>query len=153
MPQRWIDDEREIAGFLSRAKVGRLGTCWGGQPYVTPVAFVFRDGKLYFHSKPTGRKIGNLKANPRVCFEADELERIHLGDSACSHSMRYTSVIAFGQARIVTDQAVKQRALGWLITKYTGSEWAQQLSEKELATVEVVEITVEELTGKKNVDA
>lgn len=96
--------------------------------------------------------MGNLKANPRVCIEVDELEKVHLGGRPCSHSMRYTSVIALGRARVVTDEDLKRRALGWLVTKYAGVEWAGQMSNQELASVEVVEITVDELTGKRNVD-
>lgn len=152
MPKKWMEDDGEIAAFLDKALVGRLGTSFQGQPYITPLAFVFRDGKFYFHSGPKGRKMEYIKANPRVCFEVDELNTIHFGSSACSHSFRYSSVIALGTARLIDDADLKRRALNWLVIKYSGEEWISKLSETDLAGVEVVEVEVDELTGKRNVD-
>lgn len=152
MPKKWMGSDEEIAEFLDKALVGRLGTSFEGQAYITPLAFVFRNGKFYFHSAPKGRKMEYIKANPRVCFEVDELDYVHLGSSACSHSMRYKSVIAVGTARVIDEVDLKRNALGWLVVKYSGEEWLGKLSEADLADVAVVEIDVHEMTGKRNVD-
>ena len=153
MPKQWIEDAEEIAAFLARARVGRLGLCREGQPYVVPVSFVFAEGKLYFHCGPRGRKLDCLRANPRVCFEVDELEGLRLGESACNHSLRYTSVIAQGRACLLTDPAQKERALRWLLAKYTPGDAAAPFPPPQLARVEVVEITIEEMTAKRNVES
>ena len=151
MPQRWITDRRQMAEFLARAKVGHLGTSRDGQPYVVPVAFVYRDGCIYIHSGRGGRKIEHIQENPRVCFAVAELEDVYLGATACAHSLRYTSVIAHGQARLIADPGQKRRALQWLVGKYAPGSAPERFSEQALAGVEVIEIVVEEMTEKRNV--
>ncbi len=149
MPKQWIEDANEIAEFLAQAPVGRLATCRDGRPYLVPVSFVYHDGRFYVHSGPTGRKMDNLRANPRVCFEVDQLDRVRVGHDSCSHSMRYTSVIAHGRATLLADEGLKRQALGWLVAKYTPGEPATEISAHALAGVEVIEIVVDELTAKR----
>jgi uncharacterized protein len=152
MPKQWLHDPQAITAFLEQAPVGRLGTCGDGQPYVTPVAFCYHDQHFYVHTGPTGRKMENIRGNPRVCFEVDELERVHLGPSACRHSMRYTSVVALGTARLVHDETLKRQALTWLVRKYAPGEPDDEFTAQEMVGVEVLEIEIEELTAKQNVD-
>lgn len=153
MPKLWLS-EPEIAAFLATAPVGRLGTCHDGQPYVTPMCFVYDQDqrRFYLHSRGSGRKMANLQANPHVCFEVDAMDGIRLGASPCKHGMRYTSVIASGQARVITDAALKRRALELLAVKYAGPVPDGSISEAEVGAVTVVEIVVETMTGKRDVD-
>lgn len=58
--------------LLVRAKVGRLACAHEGQPYITPLSFVYDDAWLYSFST-LGRKIAWMRANPLVCLEADEI--------------------------------------------------------------------------------
>jgi len=68
MPIRWMSEE-EAHRFLAARTEGRLATCdAAGQPYITPLNYLYRERKLYFHSKLTGRKLDNLAGNSRVCL-------------------------------------------------------------------------------------
>lgn len=150
MPKVWMD-RAEAEEFLRKSKVGRLGLCTKGEPYVVPVLFVYSDGKIYFHSSSRGRKITALRENPRVCFEVDEYGGIRPAPKACSFSLNYKSVIISGEARLIHDVREKLRALTLLMEKYgKGHPWGP-LGEVEARKVEVVEIRVSELRGKKNV--
>ncbi|MEO6024681.1 MAG: pyridoxamine 5'-phosphate oxidase family protein [Burkholderiales bacterium] len=60
--------------LLARTRLGRLGCVHGGgQAYITPVTFACDENYLYAFST-IGQKITWMRANPRVCVEADELE-------------------------------------------------------------------------------
>lgn len=58
--------------LLARMRLGRLACAHEGQPYITPMYFVYCDGSLYSFST-LGQKITSMRANPLVCVEADEL--------------------------------------------------------------------------------
>lgn len=58
--------------LLVRAKVGRLACAHEGQPYITPMSFMYDAGWLYSFST-MGQKIAWMRANPLVCVEADEV--------------------------------------------------------------------------------
>src|SRR5262249_7655051 len=59
--------------FLERARVVRVATADPhGVPHVVPVCPVLDQGRLYFGTGKDGRKITNLRANPRVTLVADD---------------------------------------------------------------------------------
>jgi len=153
MPIRWMSEE-EAHRFLAARTEGRLATCdAAGQPYITPLNYLYREGKLYFHSKLTGRKLDNLAGNSRVCFEVSETGKIAVSDGRpCACATRYASVLAFGAARVVTDNAEKAALLNLLVEKYAAGKPYQEVEEQHAAGCTVVEIRIEEISGKRNVD-
>lgn len=61
------------ARFLARQRVVRVATAGpGGTPHVVPVCAVLVDGRIYFGSARTGRKIAHLRANPQAAVVADD---------------------------------------------------------------------------------
>jgi len=153
MPIRWMteDDARD---FLEAGNEGRLATCdSGGQPYITPINYLFHRGKLYFHCKLTGRKLDNLAENSRVCFEVSRVAKMTIAeDRPCACATRYTSVLAFGTARVVEDQAEKAVLLNLLVAKHAAGKAFQPVEEKQAGSCAVVEILVDQISGKMNVD-
>src|SRR4030042_381834 len=104
--------DKEVTGrarleqILARARVCRLGmsaeSSQGPIPYVVPVFFACRDGRLYVHCAREGRKLELLAANPRVCVEVDELRAIVPAEKPCAFSSTFRSIIATGTAAIVS---------------------------------------------------
>jgi nitroimidazol reductase NimA-like FMN-containing flavoprotein (pyridoxamine 5'-phosphate oxidase superfamily) len=153
MPIRWMSDE-DARAFLAEQTEGRLATCdSAGQPYITPLNYLYRDGKIYLHCKLTGRKLDNIAENSRVCFEVSRVEKIIPSlDRPCGCATRYASVLAFGLARVLSDNVEKAALLNLLVERYAEGKPYQPLTEKEAATCAVVEIAVDEISGKRNVD-
>jgi nitroimidazol reductase NimA-like FMN-containing flavoprotein (pyridoxamine 5'-phosphate oxidase superfamily) len=153
LPKEWITDHKEMESLLREALVGCLATVGpDGSPYITPLHFVFYEGKIYFHSALKGRKVENIRANPRVCFEVHELIKIVQGQRACDLSTRYRSVLAFGRARSLPDGDEKVAVLTALAEKYASGQAVEPPTLKRAKGTEVIEITIEEMTGKRNVD-
>jgi len=152
MPIRWMN-ETDATAFLAAGTVGRLATCdQAGQPYVIALNYLYHEGKIYFHSKLTGRKLDNLAVNNRVCFEVSETERIALADQPCACAMRYASVLAFGTARLLADHAEKAAVLNLLVRKIAAGARYQEVDELHAAGCAVVEIHINKISGKRNVD-
>ncbi len=63
---------KSVAKLITWERVSRVGTAGpSGMPHVVPVCHVLVDGKIYFGSGKDGRKVSNLKANPRVTVTVD----------------------------------------------------------------------------------
>jgi nitroimidazol reductase NimA-like FMN-containing flavoprotein (pyridoxamine 5'-phosphate oxidase superfamily) len=67
----------------------------------------------------------------------------------CNFTMRYESAIVFGKVRFVSDPEKKLRILKMMIGKYDSEKIAKSL-EMEPNGVEIGEIIIERITGKKN---
>lgn len=146
--EREIRDEKEMQDILDQGLVCRLGLSDGRLPYVVPMSFGTRNGRLYLHSAGEGRKVDLIRRNNRVCFEIDVGARIARGESACRWSMKYRSVIGFGTARILEDETDKRAGLDAIMAHYGGPEGPYD--EKSLERTCVIEITIETMTGKQS---
>jgi len=76
---------QESLDLLARAHLGRLACAHETQPYVVPVYFAYDNDCLYSFST-VGQKIEWMRANPKVCVEADEVVS----------PQQWVSVIVFG---------------------------------------------------------
>jgi nitroimidazol reductase NimA-like FMN-containing flavoprotein (pyridoxamine 5'-phosphate oxidase superfamily) len=149
--EKEITDRTEVEEVLGEAEVGRLGTSVDGRPYVVPVNFAYRDGRIYFHGAGEGKKLRDIAMNPRVCFEVDMAE-VMPAERPCDYSYRYRSVIANGKARMLTNVEERVEALRTIVEKYAegkGGEITRDRMER-FASLAVVEIEVEEMTGKRS---
>ncbi|HWA33243.1 MAG TPA: pyridoxamine 5'-phosphate oxidase family protein [Cyclobacteriaceae bacterium] len=63
----------QIDDLLREQKVGRIGCCDKGKPYVVPVIFA-RSGHYIYCQSREGRKIRTLRANPEICFQVDVIQ-------------------------------------------------------------------------------
>lgn len=139
----------EIGEFLSKAPIGRLATHnLNGFPYVVPVHFIYQDDKIYVHGLNKGQKLDNIKRNPKVCFEADEMIGLLLSDCPCDVNTEYNSVVALGTARLIEDSAEKTRVLEQIIAKYTPQLSNRELPPEMVNATAIIEVTMVECTGK-----
>ena len=64
--------KKTVAKLIAWERVGRVATVGeAGMPHVVPVCHILVDGKIYFGSGKDGRKVLNLKANPRLAMAFD----------------------------------------------------------------------------------
>lgn len=146
--EREIRDDQEIRKILEMGVICRLGLYDGQYPYVVPMNYGYRDNRIYFHCAREGRKIDILKINDRVCIEVDVDSRVMKGEQPCRWTMKYRSVIGFGRARIVHDEAEKKNALDVIMAHYGGS--GGEYDEKSLQRTSLIEVVLESITGKQS---
>jgi nitroimidazol reductase NimA-like FMN-containing flavoprotein (pyridoxamine 5'-phosphate oxidase superfamily) len=65
-------NKKELIDLLEGQVFGRLGCSNDGETYVVPINYVYRDNAIYAHSG-NGKKIEMMRANPKVCFQVDEI--------------------------------------------------------------------------------
>ncbi|MEW6553786.1 MAG: pyridoxamine 5'-phosphate oxidase family protein [Actinomycetota bacterium] len=147
--EKEITDPAVIEEVINRASVCRIAMCDGGKPYVVPMNFGYRDGRVYLHAAREGRKLDILRENNHVCFEVDVDHELETAGHSCGYDMRYRSVIAFGKAFLVEDDDEKRRGLDAIMEHY-GEEGPHLYREKNLSLTQVIRIDIEEITAKAN---
>lgn len=65
-------NNRQLIDLLERQVMGRLGCYADGETYIVPINYVYRDNAIYAHSG-NGKKIEMMRANPKVCFQVDQV--------------------------------------------------------------------------------
>lgn len=117
-------------------------------PYVLPFNFGYSQGVIYLHSSAKGKKIDILKKNPSVCiaFSTDHKLRYQSEKMACSYSMKYRSVLAFGKVEFIEDMDQKIEFLNTVMSHYTDREFTY--SAPSLREVCTYKVKVERFTAK-----
>ena len=150
---REITDLAGIKKIIDKCAVMRVGFADGDTPYIVPLNFACeeKDGRLtfIFHCAAEGRKIDMIQKNPRVCIELDCLLNIVSSEQPQEWTTEYESVIAYGDALLLSDIGEKKAAMDALMRKY-GFAGTPEYPEAMLARVAVGIITVSEITGKRN---
>lgn len=88
--------------------VGHLAVISDGEPYVTPLSYVFAAGRISFRTGQ-GRRLDAILVSPRVCFEVSEFE---------SSTGNWSSVIVYGTALRVDDRQHAATVVSGLLDKY-----------------------------------
>jgi nitroimidazol reductase NimA-like FMN-containing flavoprotein (pyridoxamine 5'-phosphate oxidase superfamily) len=145
-----ITDKKVLEEIIAKATICRIGLSVDGKPYVFPVNYGYDGESLYFHSAQQGQKIEMIKKNPCVCFQMDTDVEIVPATKACDWSIKYRSVIGYGKAEFLLRLPEKRNALSAIMSHYSGRDYV--FSEESLASVCIVRIHIEKLSGKKSGD-
>ncbi len=145
--EKQIKEFADIEAVLESARVCRIAMVDKDFPYIVPINFGYKDGALFLHSAPEGRKIDLIKNNPKVCFEVDELISLKKAKLACEWGAQYKSVIGTGIAGFIDDAAQKKKALDIIMSQYSGRSF--EYSEETLAKTAIIKIDIEEMAGKQ----
>lgn len=154
-----ITDKFEIEAILSASRVGRLATNGAdGYPYVTPLNYVYTEGRIYMHCARAGERIDNLKRDNKICFEVDEaVAYIDTGfsedESICNVTQLYRSVIIRGKAELVDNVDEKVQALNNLMASHERTPDFDKITPnmRPVKMCDVIRVTIESMTGKQNV--
>lgn len=141
----------DIMAILAQCDALRLGLTSPEGPYVVPLNFGYeeKDGSLtiFFHCAKAGRKADMLAADPRVCFEADCNHKLISGPNPCAYSFAYESVIGFGKAHLLAEDADKAAGLTRIMARFSPAA-SFAFAPAVLARTAVYAIDVEHVTGK-----
>jgi nitroimidazol reductase NimA-like FMN-containing flavoprotein (pyridoxamine 5'-phosphate oxidase superfamily) len=141
--------EEEAFDLLKKGEYGILATVdREGLPYGTPVNYVVADKYIYFHSTIAGgSKYDNIMGNNKVCFtvvgKTDVMPE--------KFGTLFESVIAFGEASLVSDEEERLAAFREFLKKYSpgflteGEKYIAAMGPKAM----ILKIAIKSLTGKR----
>ena len=144
-----ITDRHILEEILSSQLVCRLAMVDGGRPYIIPVNYGYREGSIYIHSAPEGKKIELLRQNPEICFEVEDKIEITRGERACDWSTRYRSVIGYGSVEILSDEPGKQHGLEVIMAQH-GAPDLKEFDPKNMKAMVILKLNIKTMTGKQS---
>lgn len=122
--------------LLRERRLGRLGCCQDGEPYVIPVNYLFDGDCIYVHALP-GRKIEMLRANPHACLQTDQIQ----------DDYHWSSVIASGRYEEISNAKERERILGALFQRLPHLTPVESRMKQGLEEAIVFRIHVDQVTG------
>ncbi|AET66412.1 putative flavin-nucleotide-binding protein [Desulfosporosinus orientis DSM 765] len=146
--EKEIKDPLILDEIMKKAQVCRLAVSYQDMPYIIPMNFGYADRVLYFHSAQEGLKLLILQENPQACFEVEINTQLVTSKQACNWSMRYQSVVGFGEVEFINDLAAKREAMGIIMKQYSND--LPLPTDNALAGVTLFKLNVNTMTGKQS---
>lgn len=150
---REITDYNKIIEIFSECDCCRLGLIDENGAYIVPLNYGYEeiDGKLilYFHGAATGKKIELIKMQKTASFEMDRKHKLIEGETACTYSYMYQSIMGNGIISILDNYEEKIHALRLLMSHYSGkSEW--DFKKEQVDNIAVIKLEVTNLSCKEH---
>jgi nitroimidazol reductase NimA-like FMN-containing flavoprotein (pyridoxamine 5'-phosphate oxidase superfamily) len=146
------------AEFLAAGLVAHVGIVQDGQPIVIPMIYGYdpaEPDRLYLHGSQASRLQNFLAGGAPVCVEVTTVDGLVYSRSALYHSANYRSVVCFGTAHAIADNATKDAVFEKMIGRYfpgrtAGKDYLPS-SPAELDATSMVEIRIREMSAKMRV--
>ncbi len=139
----------DVHAVLDAAPIAHIGHVIDGAPYVTPTLH-WRDGdRLFWHGSAASRFLREAVSAP-VCLTCSLIDGYVLARSIFNHSVNYRSVMVFGTAHLIEDEAEKTAALRSFADGLFPDRWdsLRTMTAQELKATSVMWMDIEEATVK-----
>ena len=143
--------DREIANeILDEGLVAHVGVDTGDGVMVIPMTYARMGDELILHGAVASRWLSSFDEGRSVSVCVTLLDGLVLAQSAFSHSMNYRSVVAFGEARVITDPEKKNAAFKALLDHLIPGRWedSRQPDKKETDATTVLAMPIAEASVK-----
>ena len=140
------DEAKELLRCSRRGILAVNGD--NGYPYAIPINYLYDEDthKIVFHGAKAGYKVDCLKVCDKVCFTVYGNERIQEE----SWAPFLQSTVVFGRCHLVENQEATMTLIKKFAMKYYPSEAeADEEIEADLKAVQLIEITIDHMTGKE----
>lgn len=143
-------DKKMVHTILDAGKLCDVGFAIDGQPFVIPMAYARVDDTLILHGSVASRLAKQLATGIPACVTVTHLDGLVLARSTFHHSMNYRSVVTFGTARIIEDEAHKLKAMDQLVEFLTPGRTndCRSPNRKEINATIMLEYTIEHASAK-----
>ncbi|MFI4969550.1 MAG: pyridoxamine 5'-phosphate oxidase family protein, partial [Lysobacterales bacterium] len=142
-------DRATVHAILDAGMLAHVGFSTEGQPFVIPMLYA-RDGDtLLLHGSVASRLIGNLGAGVQACVSVTHFDGLVLARSHFDHSVNYRSVVAFGRARLLENEAEKAAAMARIVDALIPGRAAESRppDRSELAATSVLRFEIEDASA------
>ena len=150
LPKRASYERETVYRILDEGFVCHVGFVVEGQPFVIPTGYARLGDVLYIHGARASRMLRELARGAEACVTVTLVDGLVLARSAFHHSINYRSVVVFGRASLVEDEAEKSEALRALTEHIVPGRWpdVRWPSEAELKATSVLRLPLAEASAK-----
>lgn len=147
---RGFYDHETVHAALDGAMLCHIAYVVDAQPYCTPTFFWREGSRLFWHGSKMSRMLRKQSASLPVCVTVTHLDALILARSGFNHSADYRSVMAFGHARLIEDEAEKHRALVMMVDRLfpRRTETLRQATDGDITETTVIGMDIERAAAK-----
>lgn len=150
IPKRGAYNRETIYQILDEGFVCHVGFTVDEKTFVIPIGYARVGDTLLIHGSAASRMMRNLSEGIEVCVTVTLIDGLVLARSAFHHSMNYRSVVVFGTAELVEDEAEKNEALRLFTEHIVPGRWDEVRlpNALELKATTVLRLPIEEAAAK-----
>ncbi|SFR43912.1 Pyridoxamine 5'-phosphate oxidase [Marinobacter gudaonensis] len=139
-------DRQSAYALIDRLKTAHVGFVEDGEPRIIPITVWRLDDDLYLHTLNGGRLSRQLASGALLCISFAVTNEWVLTKSAFHHSANYESLVLFGRAFPVADDASFDTAFRAIINQIEPGRWEQVRApnEKERKATALFRVPIEE---------
>lgn len=143
-------DRGSVHAILDAAMLCHIAYAVDGQPFCTPTSFWREGDRLYWHASSASRMARAQAPGLPVCVTVTHLHALVLARSGFHHSVNYRCVMAYGQARAVTDPDAKLHAMNAFIDRFYPGRTAvlRPPTAQEIKAISILEMPIEDAAAK-----
>ncbi len=119
-------------------------------PIAIPTAYGRKGDTIFLHGALKNRLLQSILGK-KMSLTVTHMDGIVMARSVFHHSFNYRSVVVFGNARLVEDEAEKMEALELITENIIANRWSEARipNERELKTTLVLAVDIEEASLKE----
>ena len=150
LPKRGVYDRDQVFKILDEGMICHVAFNVDEQPFIIPTGYARIDDRLYIHGSQLSRMLRTLSGGVNVTVAVTLLDGLVLARSAFHHSMNYRSVVIFGNASQVNDEAEKLAALLAFSEHIIRGRWndVREPTQQELKATTVLSVPITEASAK-----
>jgi nitroimidazol reductase NimA-like FMN-containing flavoprotein (pyridoxamine 5'-phosphate oxidase superfamily) len=143
-------DRETVHAILDAAMICHIAYVIDGQPFCTPTSFWREGERLYWHGSSASRMVRAQEDGLPVCLTVTLHDAIVLARSGFHHSVNYRSVMAYGEARAVTDPQAKLKAMDAFVDRFFPGRAAalRPPNPQEIKAVTILEMDIDSAAAK-----
>ena len=143
-----VTEQTAIEKILRSGKTCQLAFSAEPAPYLVTLNYGYHDGALYFHAALEGRKIELIRENGQAAFTVALDLGLIKGENACDWSVRFQSVVGYGQISLLESPEEKQQGLDLFMAQYSDEKFSYP--EKMVQATAVIKLVISEMTVKQS---
>ena len=146
---RAVYDRAAIDAILDAGMICHVGYVHDGYPVVTPTIYWREGDHVYWHGSSASRML-RAAEGADVCLTVTHLDGLVLARSAFHHSANYRSVMLFGKASKVEDDAVHTAHLKTFVDGIYPGRWdtLRPMNAQELKATTTLYMRIDEVSAK-----
>ncbi|MES9963186.1 MAG: pyridoxamine 5'-phosphate oxidase family protein [Candidatus Sedimenticola sp. 20ELBAFRAG] len=143
-------DKEVIHSILDQNEICSVAFNVDGKAHVQPINFGRSGDCLYLHGSTKNRMTTALVEAGEVCLTVMSLDAMKLTRSAYHHSVKFRSVVVFGEVQELTTEADKLDGLKSIINHFVPGRWehCRRPNSKELKATKVLQIKITSASAK-----
>ncbi len=148
--ERGAYDRKTVFEILDAGIMCHVAYVLDGQPFCTPTIYWREDEMLFWHGSSASRMLRHLKLGSAACLTVSHLDALVLARSGFNHSANYRSVMCFGTARLIEDEAEKAAALISVVDRFYPNRAAtlRVINAQESKATTVIKMKIEDASAK-----